>query len=102
MNLEYILTSLEIRKFYRYSSVKSSRSEQCRIKRIRSVGCCKNDDTIVAFESIHLGEELVKCLLTLIIAAYLPVSPLTYGIYLIDEHYTWSLFLCLLEQIPYL
>ncbi len=70
---------------------------------IRTVGGGQDDDAVVARKAIHLGEQLVQSLLTLVVAEDPPLSRfLTDGIDLIDEHDAGRLFVGLLKQIPHL
>ena len=55
MNFEDFLTSLEIRKLYRYTAVETARTQQGRIQRFRTVGRSQDDNTCVGFEAIHFG-----------------------------------------------
>ena len=101
MHLQDLFTSLQVRQFYRNTTVKTSRSEQCRIQRFRPVGCRQNHHTIIAFKSIHFCQQLIQCLLSFIIAAHLSVTLFSYGINLINKNDTRCLFLRLTEQITY-
>ena len=102
MYLQDLFPALKIRKFNGYTSVKTSRSCQRRIKRFRSVGCCQDDDTVISFKTIHLCQKLVQGLLSFIIAAHTSITLLANGINLINKHDTGRLFLGLIKQIPYL
>ena len=93
-------TAFKIRKFHRYTAVKTSRTGQCRVKRFRTVGRCQNDNTIVSSKTIHLCKKLVQSLLTFIIATcHLTVTFLADGIDFVDKYDTRSLFFCLAEKI---
>src|SRR5699024_1575402 len=53
--------------------------------------------------TIHLCQQLVQCLLTLVISTEsLSVSLLSDGIDLIDKYNTGRFFICLLEQVTHL
>ena len=99
MNLQNCFTSCKIGKLNWYAAVKTSWTGKCRVKGFRAVGSCQNDNTVVAFETIHLCEQLVQCLLTLIVAAYLAVTFFTDGINLINEYDTWGFLFRLLKKI---
>ena len=59
MNFKDILSSLQIRKLYRNTSVKTTRSEKSRIKRIRSVSSSKDNNTLRAIKTVHLCQQLI-------------------------------------------
>src|SRR3990172_6138197 len=83
-------------------SVESSRSQECRVKDIRSVRGRNQDYPFVRFKAIHLHQELVECLLTLIVSA--PQTCATQSphcIDLIDEYDTRCVLLPLLKQVSY-
>lgn len=50
-------------------SVKTPRPQQGTVQNVSPVGGCNDDDTGVALEAIHLSQQLVQGLLTLVIAA---------------------------------
>ena len=100
MNLEDCLTALQIRQFHRNTAVKPSRPQQRRIQRFRTVRCRENNDAAVGFETIHLGQQLVESLLTLIVATIVAGNTLSAdGIDFIDEDDARRLFLGLLEEV---
>ena len=71
-----------------------------RIEDLRPVRRGHDDDAIIPFETIHLNEELVKGLLTLIVTSAHPgTSVATDGIDLIDEDDTGSVLLPLLKEV---
>ena len=100
MNLEDCFTALQIRQFYRNTAVKPSRPQQRRIQRLRTVRRGENNDAAVGFETIHLGQQLVESLFTLIVAAIVAGNTLSAdGIDFIDEDDARRLFLGLLEEV---
>ena len=102
MNLQDIHTTFEIRLLDDDTAVKTSRTKKCFIKHLRTVGCTEDHKSLGAVKAIHLGEKLVQCLLTLIIAAaILAVTALTDRIDLVNKDNTRSHRLCLLEQITH-
>ena len=102
MNLKNFLTTLQIGKFYRNTSVKSSRTKQCRIKRIRTIGCCQNHNTLRTVKAIHLCKKLIQGLLTLIIPAgeASAVTLLSDSINFVNKYDTGCFLISLLKQIP--
>ena len=100
MYLKDCFTTFKIRKFHRYTTVKTSRTSQCRVKRFRTVGRCQNNDTVIFLKTIHLSKQLVQSLLTFIVSTcHLSVSFLTDSIDLINEYDTRCFFLCLFKEI---
>ena len=99
MDFQNFFTALQIRQFNRHTSVKTSRTGQGRIQGFGSVGSCKNNNTCVAFKTIHLSQQLIQCLFTFIIAANLAVTLLADGIDFINKNDTWSFLLRLFEQV---
>ena len=59
MNLQDCHTALQIWKLYRDPPVKTARSKECLVQRLRTVGCCQNDNTLAAIKAVHLGQQLV-------------------------------------------
>ena len=101
MNFQNRCTSFQIRKFYRNTSVKTSRTSQRRVKRFRSIGGCKDDYSVISLKTIHLCKKLIQCLFTFIISTcHLPITFLADGINLINKYNTWGLFLGLFKKIP--
>src|SRR5699024_2180801 len=67
MYSKYCFTAFDIRTADRNLSVKTSRTEQCRIKDVRSVCSGYHDDAFVFPKAVHFYKKLVKCLFTLIV-----------------------------------
>ena len=100
MDLQDLFAALEVGQFHRNTAVKAAGTGQSRVKGIRTVGGREDDDAAVALEAVHLGEQLVQGLLTLVVAAQLAaVALLADGVYLVDEHDAGGLFLGLLEEV---
>ena len=90
--------SLYIRSADCNLTVKTSRTQDCRIKNIHTVGRCHYDDSLIDTKSVHLNEELVQGLLSLIVAAAHTGTTLSCNcIDLIDKNDTWCMLLCLLQ-----
>ena len=100
VHLQNGLTALKVRQLNRHPTVKTAGTGESRIKAFGAVGGSQNDDAGVFLKAIHLSEQLVQGLLTLVVAAVAAgVTLLTDGIYLIDENDAGGLFLGLLKQI---
>mmetsp|Transcript_15987 Transcript_15987/g.34544 ORF Transcript_15987/g.34544 Transcript_15987/m.34544 type:complete len:282 (+) Transcript_15987:2167-3012(+) len=98
VDLEDLLTTNAIGPLHRYPPIKPPWSQQCRVQHIWPVGCCDADDhvVLVAVKAVQLREQLVQCLLPLVIAhtAQAHVTTLGNRINLIDEHDGWGLLAC--------
>src|SRR5512139_2239301 len=102
MNLQDFESPLDIRDRHYDLPVKPSRSQQGGIEYIGSIGGCKDDDSFIAFKTVHLHEELVKGLFPFIMSsaeACTPVSP--DSVDLIDEDDAGSALLCLIEEVSH-
>ena len=103
MDAENRLASLEIRQFDRNPAVKPSRSEQRLVQRLRTVGRRKDDDALLAVESVHLAQQLIQRLLALVVSADArAVALFADGINLVNEYDTRCLLIRLFKQIAYL
>ena len=103
VHFQNLFAALEVGQLHRHAAVKASGTGQGRVQRIRAVGGRQNDDAGVALKAVHLGEQLVQSLLTLVVATEIAaVALLTDGIDLIDEHNAGGLFLGLPEQVAHL
>ncbi len=102
MHLQDFHSSLQIRLIYDNSSIKTSRTKKSLIQNLRPVGSRKNNNTFLAVKTIHFRQQLIQRLLSLLVPATVFGIPApTDGIYLVNEHDTWSVFLCFLEQITH-
>ena len=102
MKLEDFLSALDIRRIDRYLSVKTSRTEDSFIQYVHTVGSCKNYDSLIRSESIHLYKELVQSLLTLVMSTAKSCTSLSgNGIDLIYKYDTWCVLLCLCKKISH-
>ena len=99
MNLQNLLTALEVRQFHRHTAVKTAGTQQRRVQSFGTVGGSQNDNAGVALKAVHFGEQLVEGLFPLIVAAELSVTLFADGVDLIDKDDAGSLFLGLIEQI---
>ncbi len=67
VNFKNLFTTLDIRKSNMHLTVKTTRTQQRRVKYIWTVSRSDDDDTFSTLKAIHLNEQLVECLLTLIV-----------------------------------
>src|SRR5439155_12634947 len=104
MNFKDRFAAFQVRTIDNDLAIKSARSQQCRVQHFRRVGCSDNDDSLGRVESIHLSQQLIERLFSLIISEH---SSATAGarfpdrIQFIDKDDAGSLLLGLLKQIPH-
>mmetsp|Transcript_14471 Transcript_14471/g.26181 ORF Transcript_14471/g.26181 Transcript_14471/m.26181 type:complete len:344 (+) Transcript_14471:1136-2167(+) len=102
MHPQDLLPALQIRDIHTDLSVKATRSQKGGIQDISAIGGSQHDDTCVAFEAIHLSQQLVQCLLSLVIA--LPDSRTTrpaHGVNLVHKNQARAVLFRLLEQVTH-
>ena len=100
MNAKYLETTAVIRAIHHHLTVKATRTHQGLIQHVGAVGGRNDDDSGVAFKTIHLRQELVQGLLALVVAAAKAGATLTtHRINLIDEDDARGVFLGLFEQV---
>jgi hypothetical protein len=100
VNLEDAETTIQVRSRHHDASVETTWSHERWIEYVWTVGSRDEDNALVALETIHLNEELVERLLTLIVTTtHASTTVTTYGIDLIDEDDTRSVLLTLNEEV---
>ena len=101
MHTENLLALLHVGQTYIDLTVETTGTHQSLVKYIGTVGCSQHDHTGIGLESIHLGEHLVQRILALVVArkTCILATCTADSVNLVDEYDTWSLLLCLLEQI---
>ena len=102
MNFQDLFPSLYIRPAYHNLPVKAAGAQDCRIQDIYTVGSGHYDDSFIDAEAVHLYQQLVQRLLSLIMsAAHSRPAASRHGINLINENNAWRILLRFFEQIPY-
>ena len=102
MHLKDLLTSRKIRRLNRHLTVKTARTQQGRIQNIRTVRRRNQDDVGVRIETIHLNQQLVQRLFTLIVTATDAGATLAaHRIDLINKNDRRRRTLSLLEQVTH-
>ena len=97
-----VRTALDVRTGNRDTTVETSRTQERRVKDIDTVCCRDNDNALIRTETVHLNEQLVQCLLALIVtAAHAGTTVTTYGIDLIDEDDARRILLRAVEKVSY-
>ena len=103
VHLQNCDTTLQIGQLHWNAAIKTARTQQSRVKRLRTVGRRQNNDALGAVKAVHLGQQLVERLLALVVAAHArAVALFADGVDLIDEHDARCFFAGLLEQIAHL
>ena len=103
VKLKDVLTAGQIGQLDGDAAVKTTGAQQRRIETVGAIGCGKDNDTLVVIEAIHLGQQLIERLLTLVVAAKTAaIALLTDGIDLVDKHDARGLFLGLLKKVTHL
>ena len=87
MYQEDSLTFVQTREIYVNFAVETSGTEQGAVEHVYTVGSCKDDDTTVGAETIHLCKESVQGVLALIITTHgwVLAAGTAYSINLIDK-----------------
>ena len=66
MNAKNLPPSHHIRRADTNHAVKSTRAGQGRVEHISTIGCSNDDDLVRGLEAVHLYQDGIECLLTLI------------------------------------
>ena len=69
MHLGDLLPTANIWQTHHDLAVESPGAKQRRVKHIRTVGRCYDDDAVITFEPIHFDQQLVQGLFPLIVTA---------------------------------
>src|SRR5579884_1988987 len=100
MHAQHFFAPAHIRTSYDHAAVETSRPQQCWVKHVRAVGGGNQNDAIVRLKTVHLDQQLVQCLLTLIVSATQTCSAVTaYGVNFINKDDAGGVLLALLKQI---
>ncbi|CSB05729.1 Uncharacterised protein [Vibrio cholerae] len=59
MHFKNLLTTTHIWQAYHDLTVKTSRTQQCWVQHVRTVGCRDDNNAFIAFKTIHLNQHLV-------------------------------------------
>ena len=98
---EDLLTVVDVGKVYIDLTVEAARTQEGCVEDVGAVRSSQHDDTAIGAEAIHLGEELVQRILTLIVAPEVIVATTgtTHRIDFVDEDDTGGLLLGGLEEV---
>src|SRR5438874_2019464 len=101
MNPENFFAAFDVGEIDGDLAIESARAEQRWIQDIGPVRSRDNDDTFLGIESVHLDQERIKCLLTLIVTAADAVAAVAADrVDFIDKNDAGRAFLALLEHVP--
>mmetsp|Transcript_11924 Transcript_11924/g.32586 ORF Transcript_11924/g.32586 Transcript_11924/m.32586 type:complete len:286 (+) Transcript_11924:1214-2071(+) len=102
MHLQDSQAALLVRHIHRHLAIESAWTQQSRVQNVGTVGGCDDNDASVALEAIHLSQQLVQGLLTLIVAtANARATGATHSINLIHEDQAGGILLGLLEKVTH-
>ena len=101
MHLQDVDTALQVRFLNDDAAVETSGTQQRRVQDLRPVRGCQDQQSFGCVKTVHLREQLVQCLLTLIIAAVAARVPaLADRVDLIDKNDAGRVLLRLIKQVP--
>ena len=102
VHFEDLFPSLDVGDIDIDLSVETTGSEQRRVEDIRPVGRRHDDDAVILFEAVHLHEQLVERLLSLVVTAAEPRASLPADrVDLVDEDDAGHVALRLIEQVAH-
>ncbi len=102
VNLEDRLSALDIGKIDIDLSVKTTGTKQRTVENVRTVGCRHDNDTFIGFKTVHLNENLVESLFTLVVTATKACPSLTSdSINFVDEDNAGLIAFCHIEQVTH-
>src|SRR5436309_3645156 len=96
------LATLDVGPRYDHAAVEAAGAQQRRVEHVGPVGGRDQDHALVRLEAVHLDEQLVECLLALVVAAAEAGAAMAAdGVDLIDEDDAGRVLLSLLEEIAH-
>src|SRR3989344_3226225 len=102
MQLQNLLAIIAIRQIEYHAAIKTSGTQKCRIKHIRTIRRCHHNYLLGWFKSIHLHQDLVECLLTFVISSTnTGSSHAPYRLNFINENNRWRRVLSKFKKIPH-
>ena len=100
VHLEDLLASAHVRQRHDDLAVEAARAQQRRVEHVGPVGGRDDDDALVAFETVHLDQQLVQRLLALVVtAAEAGAAMAADRVDFVDEDDAGRLLLGLLEHV---
>jgi hypothetical protein len=102
VDLEDVLAALAIRAVDHDLAVEAARPQQRRVEDVRPIRGRDQDDVVLHLEAVHLDQQLVEGLLSLVVAAAHPRAAVaTDGVDLVHEDDAGRVLLRLLEQVAH-
>src|SRR5579864_8742813 len=99
---EDFFTSTNISKWNHNAAIKASRTQKSGIKNVWPVGGGDQNHAFIGLKPIHFDEQLVECLLALIVSAAKTCAAMaSNGVNFVDKDDAGSVFLALLKQVAY-
>jgi hypothetical protein len=100
VHLEDTETTVEVGTGYDHTSIETTGTHKRWVKNVRTVCCGDKDNALIALETVHLYEELIEGLLSLVVTAtHTRATVATDSVDLIDEDDTWGVLLSLNEEV---
>src|SRR5207244_2140441 len=100
VNAKHFLAATDIRTAHDHAAVETAGTQQRRVKNIRTVSGSHQDHAVVGLKTVHLDEQLVQRLLTLIVTAAQTGATVTAdSVDFIDEDDAGSILLALFEEV---
>mmetsp|Transcript_80783 Transcript_80783/g.193755 ORF Transcript_80783/g.193755 Transcript_80783/m.193755 type:complete len:202 (-) Transcript_80783:1270-1875(-) len=102
MDFENLGAALHVRRIHLDLTIETSRSHQSLVQDVSPVRCCNDNYPLVALEAVHLCQQLIHRLLTLIVALAEASAPLAaHCIDFINEDDAWCRLLGLFEEVTH-
>src|SRR6266852_4908968 len=101
MNLENSQTPIPVGTINNHSTIEATGAQQGLIKPIRTVCCGDNHNGLMTIKAIHLYQELVQRLLSLIIGVNAGTALPSHGINFVDKDDTWRSLLGLIKEVTH-
>src|SRR5690349_17121594 len=90
-----------VRQWHHNMAVKASRTQQCLVQDIKAVCRSQHDDCLARVKAIEFDQQLIECLLTLIIGRDMPRSLAAHSIDFIQKDNARRGFTGLVEEVTY-
>ena len=100
MHAENFFAATHVGQSHHHAAVKAAGAQQRGIEHVRAVGRGDENHAIVRLESVHLDEQLVQCLLALVVSAAEACATVTaHSIDFVDEDDAGRVLLALFKQV---
>ncbi len=100
MYFQNLFATTDVRQTHHNLAVETAWTQQRRVQYVRTVGGGDDDNAVIHFEAVHLHQQLVEGLLTLIVTtAHASTTMATNSVDFVDENDARGVLLGLLEHI---